>query len=338
MSLYCGIDLHSNNQVVVILDEEDRAVLERRLPNRLEVVLEQLEPYREELAGVAVESTYNWYWLVDGLMEAGHRVSLVNTSAVKQYEGLKHTDDRHDARWLAHLMRLGILPTGYIYPKKDRPVRDLLRHRIRLVEQRTANLLSVQNVLARETGQTIKGNDLKSLSGEEAWERLSGPELGLALDSRLRLIAALDEEIDRLEGAALARAKLRPEYRVVLSVKGIGKTLGLVILYETGEIGRFPAVGHYASYCRCVRAYRESNRKKKGEGNRKNGNPYLSWAFGQAAFFARRSQSRARKFYERKLAQRGPVVAHRALAHKLSRAVYFMLRDQTRYDEAMLFQ
>lgn len=338
MSLYCGIDLHSTNQVVVILDEEDRAVLERRLPNRLEVVLEQLEPYREELAGVAVESTYNWYWLVDGLMEAQHSVSLVNPSAVKQYEGLKHTDDRHDARWLAHLMRLGILPTGYIYPKEDRPVRDLLRHRIRLVEQRTANRLSVQNVLARETGQMIKGNDLKAFTGEEVRERLASPELCLVLESRLRLIATLDEEIDRLEEAALARGKLRPEYRVLLSAQGIGKTLGLVIMYETGDIGRFPGVGNYASYCRCVRAFRESNRKKKGEGNRKNGNPYLSWAFGQAATFARRYQPLAQKFHQRKLAQRGPVVATRALAHKLSRAVYFMLRDQVRYDPALLFR
>lgn len=338
MSLYCGIDLHSTNQVMVILDEEDRSVLERRLPNRLDVVLEELGSYREDLAGIAVESTYNWYWLVDGLMEADHSVSLVNTSAVKQYEGLKHTDDRHDARWLAQMMRLGILPTGYIYPKQDRPVRDLLRHRIRLVQQRTANLLSVQNVLARETGQMIKGNDLKALSGKEIRKRLSSPELCLALDSRLRLIALLGEEVDRLEEAALERGKLRPEYRVLLSAPGIGKTLGLVIMYETGDIGRFAGVGNYASYCRCVRSDRVSNQKKKGEGNRKNGNPHLSWAFGQAAHFARRYQPQARKFYQRKLAQRGPVVANRALAHKLSRAVYFMLRDQTRFDPGRLFQ
>lgn len=338
MSLYCGIDLHSTNQVMVILDEEDRPVLERRLPNRLDVVLEELAFYREDLAGIAVESTYNWYWLVDGLMEADHSVSLVNTSAVKQYEGLKHTDDRHDARWLAQMMRLGILPTGYIYPKQDRPVRDLLRHRIRLVQQRTANLLSVQNVLARETGHMIKGNDLKALSGKEIRKRLSSPELCLALDSRLRLIALLGEEVDRLEEAALERGKLRPEYRVLLSAPGIGKTLGLVIMYETGDIGRFAGVGNYASYCRCVRSDRVSNQKKKGEGNRKNGNPHLSWAFGQAAHFARRYQPQARKFYQRKLAQRGPVVANRALAHKLSRAVYFMLRDQTRFDPGRLFQ
>jgi transposase len=109
-------------------------------------------------------------------------------------------------------------------------------------------------------------------------------------------------------------------------------------MYETGDIRRFPGVGNYASYCRCVRTDRVSNRKKKGEGNRKNGNPYLSWAFGQAAHFARRYQPQARKFYQRKLAQRGPVVANRALAHKLSRAVYFMLRDQTRFDPGRLFQ
>lgn len=338
MSLYCGIDLHSTNQVVVVLDEKDRSVVERRLPNELDRVLAELEPYREELVGIAVESTYNWYWLVDGLMEADHSVSLVNTSAVKQYEGLKHTDDRHDARWLAHLMRLGILPTGYIYPKENRPVRDLLRHRIRLVEQRTANLLSVQNGLARETGKMTKGNDLKKFTGETIRESLSNPELCLALDSRLRVIHVLDEEIDRLEAGALDRGKLRPEYRVLLSLPGIGKTLGLVIMYETGDIARFPEVGNYASYCRCVRADRTSNRKKKGEGNRKNGNAYLSWAYGQAAFFARRYQPRARKFYERKLAKRGPIVANRALAHKLSRAVYFMLRDQVPYDPTKLFQ
>jgi transposase len=160
---------------------------------------------------------------------------------------------------------------------------------------------------------------------------------GIDLHSTNMVVVLLDEEIDRLEAAALEQGKVRPEYRVLLSVKGIGKTLGLVIMYETGDIGRFAAVGNYASYCRCVRTDRLSNGKKKGTGNRKNGNPYLSWAFSQAAMFARRYEPRARKFYERKLAERGPIVANRALAHKLARAVYFILRDQTRYEPAKLF-
>src|SRR3954462_15750378 len=126
MKLYCGVDLHSTNSYLAVLDEQLKAVLDRRVPNRLDAVLGALEPLREQIQAVAVESTFNWYWLVDGLMEAGYPVMLVNTSKVKQYEGLKHTDDKHDAFWLAHLMRLGLLPTGYIYPKEQRAVRDLL--------------------------------------------------------------------------------------------------------------------------------------------------------------------------------------------------------------------
>ena len=113
----------------MILDEQDRVIVERRLRNELASVLAQLAPYRENLQAIAVESTFNWYWLVDGIMEEGYSVKLVNTAAVAIYEGLKYTSDEHDARHLAHLLRLGILPTGYIYPKEQRPVRDLLRKR-----------------------------------------------------------------------------------------------------------------------------------------------------------------------------------------------------------------
>lgn len=132
--LYCGIDLHSNNHYVSIINQDDKRLIEKRLGNDLSKTLLFLEPYKKNLQGIAIESTFNWYWLVDGLMDAGYSLSLVNTCAVKQYEGLKHTDDRYDAYWLAHLMRLGILPTGYIYPKEQRGLRDLLRKRMQLVQ------------------------------------------------------------------------------------------------------------------------------------------------------------------------------------------------------------
>ncbi len=122
MGLYCGVDLHSNNHVVTVIDEGDHRLYEKRHPNELASTLGVLERFRGELVGVAVESTFNWYWLVDGLMDAGFPVQLVNTTAVQQYSGLKHSDDWHDAFWLAHLMRLGILPTGYIYPKAQRGI------------------------------------------------------------------------------------------------------------------------------------------------------------------------------------------------------------------------
>ena len=123
MSHYCGIDLHSNNHFVVVIDDEDKRIVEKRLPNDLSLTLKVLSSYRESLRGIAVESTFNWYWLVDGLQAHGYEVELVNTLAVKQYDGLKYSGDRHDAFHLAHLMRLGILPTGYIYPKEQRAVR-----------------------------------------------------------------------------------------------------------------------------------------------------------------------------------------------------------------------
>ena len=113
MQHYCGIDLHSNNHVVVVIDEEDKRVFEKRLSNDLSQILRVLSPYRETLQGVAVESTFNWYWLVDGLQEHGYNnMQLVNTAAVKQYDGLKYSGDYHDAFHLAHLMRLGVLPNG----------------------------------------------------------------------------------------------------------------------------------------------------------------------------------------------------------------------------------
>ena len=127
MQHYCGIDLHSNNHVVVVIDEEDKRVFEKRLSNDLSQTLKVLSGYRDTLCGIAVESAFNCYWLVDGLQAHGYEVQLVNTSAVAQYDGLKHSGDHHDAFHLAHLMRLGILPTGYIYPKEQRAVRDLLR-------------------------------------------------------------------------------------------------------------------------------------------------------------------------------------------------------------------
>jgi len=146
MKLYGAIDLHSDNNVLVLIDEKDEVVYRKRLPNDLRLILEQLSAYQSRVEGIVVESTYNWYWLVDGLMEQGYKVHLANTAAIQQYNGLKYTDDDSDARWLAHLLRLGVLPEGYIYPRAERPVRDLLRKRSQLVRHRTTNLLSIQNL------------------------------------------------------------------------------------------------------------------------------------------------------------------------------------------------
>jgi hypothetical protein len=111
--------------MIMLLNEQDKVIYRKRLSNDLPAILEQLAPYHPDIKGLVVESTYNWYWLVDGLMEAEYRVHLASPAAMQQYSGLKYTDDDSDARWLAHLLRLGVLPAGYLYPKAERAVRDL---------------------------------------------------------------------------------------------------------------------------------------------------------------------------------------------------------------------
>lgn len=338
MRLYVGIDLHANNSVLVILDERNRVVYERRLRNELPLILAVLAPHREKIEAIAVESTYNWYWLVDGLMEAGYTVKLVNTMAVKVYEGLKHTDDEHDARHLAHLLRLGILPTGYIYPKEDRAVRDLLRKRGQLVRWRTAQLLSIQGMFSRNRGKGIKADDIRRLD-EAAIDEACGGDANrsLAIQSNLTVLRCLDEQIKGLERVVLKQARLKPAFKKLLTVDGIWNILAMTIMYEAGDMDRFSKVGQFASYARCVSSSRWSNGKMKGQGNRKNGNRYLSWAFVEAAVFAVRFNERARRFHQRKKAKKNNVVALKAVAHKLARACYHVLKEQVAYDEARAF-
>ena len=332
MKVYGGIDLHSNNSVIALLDEEDKVVYRRRLPNDIALVRTELAPFGEDIEGLVVESTYNWYWLVDGLMEAGYRVHLANTAAIVQYEGLKYADDESDARWLAKLLRLGLLPEGYIYPKEERPVRDLLRRRSRLVQQHTGNLQSVQNLMARNRGHSLSANQVKRLTYEEVDRLLPNADLALAVKANLAVMRTLEGVIDLLEKTVKGRIKLRPQFKPLLTVSGIGDILGLTIMLESGEIGRFAKVGNYASYCRCVGSEHISNGKRKGRGNTKNGNRYLAWAYVEAANFAVRYNPRIKRYYQRKSARSHPVVAIKTVAHKLSRACYYILRDQVPFD------
>jgi len=337
MKLYGGIDLHSNNSVLVLIDEGDRVIYEKRLRNDLALILRELVPYRKKLTGLVVESTYNWYCLVDGLMEADYRVHLANTAAIKQYEGLKHTDDRHDARWLAHLLRLNILPEGYIYPKQARAVRDLLRRRHRLVQQRVANLLSIQNQFARMGMNGFSAARLKRLQDCELDRLIADGNVRSAVTANLALVRCLNLQIERLEREVLAQVKLAAQFEPLMSVTGIGKILALTIMLETGEIGRFAKVGQFASYARCVNAQRFSNEKKKGSNNAKCGNPYLAWAFVEATNFAIRYSPRIKRFFDRKRARTNKIVAFKACAHKLARAAFHVMRDRAVFDETRAF-
>jgi transposase len=334
---FCGIDLHSNNSVVVVTDETDLILLKKRCKNDLGVIRGLLEPHRGELAGVVVESTYNWYWLVDGLKAAGYEVKLANTVAMRQYDGLKRSGDEDDAAHLAQLLRLGILPTGYIHPPQERALRDLARKRAQLVRSRTQHMLAVGNIVARERGGGLKRNEAKQLveADIEALE-LAG-DVALAAKTNVAVMATLNEQIRKVEARLLQQVKPRPEFALLGSIPGVGTVLAIAILLEAGPISRFASAGQFASYARCVDSARYSNGKKKGQGNRKNGNAYLAWSFVEAANYARRYCREARSFFERKRARTNVFVATKALAHKLARASYHMIKNQQRFDVKRCF-
>ncbi|MCJ7540932.1 MAG: IS110 family transposase [Desulfobacterales bacterium] len=337
METYAGIDLHSSNNYIGIINEQDQKLFGKRLPNDLNSVLMALEPYKDTLKGVVVESTYNWYWLVDGLQEHGYPMHLANPSAIKQYEGMKHTDDKWDSFWLAHMFRLGILPQGYIYPKEQRHVRDLLRRRLLFVRQRTTQILSFQSMVARNLGVKMSVNIVKQLAKIDVQSLFDSPHLVLAAKSSIAAISFLTTVIKDIEKEVLSQVKLRDEFGLLQTIPGIGKILALTIMLEMDTIKRFEKVGNYSSYCRCVNSQRLSNGKKKGENNRKNGNKYLAWAYVEAANFAVRYNEKAKRFYQQKKSKRNGIVAIKALSNKIARASYYMLRDQVPFDENRLF-
>ena len=337
MTLYGGIDLHSNNVMISLINESDQLVSEKRLPNELETIQAHLAPFQSQLSALAVESTYNWYWLVDGLMENGYDVRLANTLAIQQYNGIKYTDDASDARFLAQLLRLGILPEGFIYPTAQRSTRDLLRRRLLLVQQRRTQYISLQSMIARHSGHRLTHPQVYALDYAGLSQYFQHP---LALETALLLLSQmqhLDQAISRIETLVGKECLETEDYQLLSSVPGIGPILGQTILLETGPIDRFKQVGNYASYARCVPSIKLSNGKKKGQGNRKNGNRYLALAFVEAAHYASIWEPRIKAYYQRKQTKVHKMVAKKTIANKLARACFHMLKYREPFDPERAF-
>lgn len=335
--LIAGIDLHSNNLVIGLINQDGKRIVHRTMECDLKQVTGFLQPFKPQIQSMAVESTFNWYWLVDGLRAQDYPIDLANPARIEQYNGIKHADDKHDAFHLAELQRLKILPKAHIYDAELRPVRDLLRRRTNLVHQRTALFLSFKSLYARTTGQPMLLKTLKSMEPKEGKELYEHPANQLIAQVQLEHIEALDRSIGRIEKGVLACARELPLYEKLLSLPGVGKILGMTITMEVGEIARFKTDGDFASYCRAVDSRRLSNGKQKGENNPKCGNKYLSWAFVEAAHFAKRSDENCRRWYDRKKAKTSTVLATKALACKLAKAAWHVMAKKTDYDSTRMF-
>lgn len=337
MALYGSVDLHSTNSYVAVSDEADRLVSHKRLPNKLEELERFFEPFKADLSSIALESTYNGYWVMDGLTGLGYNVKLVNTWLMQEYSGLKYTDDKSDCLWLNKMNRLGVLPTGYIYPKEDRAVRDLLRKRGILVRVRTRIINTLKHQSMTWTATNIPRKDVFDFSEEEVNLLFEDPSLRLSANTFAETIRYLTEKIKAIESFIHKKAKEDDLVKRLRLLQGIGPILSWTIRYETGDIARFPSVKNFLSYCGLVESVRMSNFKIKGRSRVKNRNRYLRWALAEGTIASLVNPS-IKKYHDRLVKKKGPVKAKAILASKMARVAYFLMKDPSFvYDERRLF-
>jgi len=335
-ALYAGADLHGNNVFLSLCDMEGNNVFRKRVKANLNAVTTALKPYWNRIVALGVESTFNWYWFVDGLREQGLNVKLGNPAKMEQYNGIKITNDLTDADWLAEQLRLGIFPESYIYPKETRPVRDALRRRQLFVRRRTQVLLSFGSLLERY------GLDAPGAHKIEQWTLKDIKDTGLdtfvqiQLETLLDAIHESDSQAKKVEKQVLAFTKPTEQYKRSQQLPGVGVSLGMLIVLESGDFKRFKSAGDYASYCRAVKSECSSNGKKKGKNNAKNGNRYLAWAFIEAATYAARFNPCIHAWYERKKRKSGVPKAKKALACKLAKAMWHIMNGED-FDEKLMF-
>ena len=332
MTLYGGIDLHSNNMVTVLIDQEQNVINQTSLNNDSDRLLHWLEPYYSQINSLAVESTFNWYWLVDRLQQANYPVKLAHPLAMDQYRGLKHTNDHTDAFWLAQQLRLGILPEGYICPREQRGLRELMRTRMKVKQRHTQLINQLKSAVHRFSGYRLTVNRLSRLTSSELAAYFPDPYSAESCLSFQRQMTNHANELKSLESQAKQALKKDDTFQRLLGVPGVGDILALVIQLETGSISRFHDAGHYSSYCRCVKSDKFSNGQKKGTNNCKNGNGYLAWAMMEAASGAVRHYQPINRYYQRQASKKPRQVAWKIVARKLSQAIYLMLKNEEEFD------
>jgi len=336
--IYVGIDLHSNNSYFAVVDESGKRLFHKRFSNNKVDILKAMKRIEEfgDVLEIAIESTYNWYWLNDFLEDHGYKVSLANPAAMTPYTGLKSTNDKTDSFFLAEQLRLNVLPKCWKCPKDDRPVRELLRARSFLVEKRTSLKNSLVLLFQRYTGNRYSFQKIESLLPISQFE-LAEDSL-FRVNQLLKLIHEMSKSINEFERRAMGKLQLKPEYKVLRSIPGVGPVLALTIMLETGDINRFAKSGKYTSYCRCVNSHKISNGKNKGINNKKCGNRYLSWAYAEAAVNAKRYCTEANGYWQRKVAKTAnKVLAYKALSAKLTKACYYMLKNNEEFDRKRIF-
>ena len=278
--------------------------------------------------------------LADLCSREGIPFVLGHALSIKAIHGGKAKNDKIDAQKIAILLRGGMLPQAYVYPAEMRATRDLLRRRIHLMRQRAELLTHIQQTNSQYNLPEIGQKIAYKANREGVAERFADPAVQKTIEVDLSLITYYDELLQDLELSILKTAKHHDAQTLYLlqTVPGIGKILSLVLLYEIHRIDRFPSVQDFASYCRLVKCSKESGGKRLGTSGKKIGNAPLKWAFSEAATLFLRHNPQGQQLLARLEKQHDKGKALSILAHKLGRAVYFMLKRKVAFDREMFLQ
>lgn len=330
---YCGIDLHARQMYLCILSADGEVVFHRNMPAGPEPFLRAIAPFRQGLV-VGVECTFTWYWLADLCADEGIEFVLGHALYMRAIHGAKVKNDRVDSRKIAALLRGGMFPIAYVYPRAMRATRDLLRRRTFLVRRRAELLTHIQNTRTQYNLPSFDGPVCRKRARVGIAESFPHPDVQRSVQVDIELIDHLDVVIEELN-AHISRAAREhdPQSLMLLrTIHGIGRILALVILYEIHTIERFQSVGAFCSYARLVRVQHESAGKKSGKGHSRIGNRHLKWAFSEAAILFLRGNPAGMAYKKRLEKKHGKAKALSILAHRLGRAVYFMLKRGEAFD------
>ena len=326
---YCGIDLHARSMYLCILDQEGNTMFHRNCKTTPDDFLRAIQPYREDVV-VAVECMFVWYWLADLCTQEAIPFVLGHALYMKAIHGGKSKNDKIDSKKIAALLRGGTLPVAYVYPATMRSTRDLLRRRNHLMQKRSELLAHIQNTNSQYNLPEFGKKLAYKANRDGVTDHFPDPSVQKSIEVNLQLIDVYDRLLTELELYIVKKAKghnVRNLY-LLRSIPGIGKILSLILLYEIHDIKRFPRVQDFVSYCRLVKCPRESGGKKSGAKNSKIGNAHLKWAFSEAACLFLRGNEQAQLYHNRLVSKHGKGKALSILAHKIGRAVYFMLKRE----------
>ena len=330
---YCGIDLHARSMYVCVLDQQGNILVHRNMLCGADAFLKAVAPYRESLA-VAVECIFTWYWLADLCARENIPFVLGHALYMKAIHGGKAKNDKIDSHKIAVLLRGGMLPMAYVYPAAMRSTRDLLRRRMHLMHRRADLLVHIQNTNSQYCLPQFGKKIAYKANRQGVAEHFPNPSVRKSIEMDLSLINHYDQLLTEVELFITRTVKVHDVntfYRL-RSVPGIGKILALVLLYEIHDIQRFATVQDFVSYARLVKCSKESAGQHHGFSGAKIGNVHLKWAFSEAAVLLLRQNPPAQKYLDRLASKHGKAKALSILAHKLGRAVYYMLKREQAFD------